>query len=250
MDYKIDELETIYAKKAKNDARLRRERKRMWETNIEDVDFQIAPDMAKIRNYGFTCISSLVGGFLLPLPGEAEEIIGFFKYGKPIRFVEIKSVLVILGVLLVFVYTIQVVETCLRSRPRIRGSVMYYKGLQYHFSEITKVTESRFHTIRVYVKGRKKSLFSSGDVLLLKGSESFLIWAEKCNIPVKRPKRIRHSREKVLSPRQKAKREAFDRAGQKGIYIALMTMAVFSVLCFFGAFAVAVYVFWLEVFGG
>ena len=79
------------------------------------------------------------------------------------------------------------------SSPRIRGSLLYYNKKVYHYSQITNIKISSMHVVRVFV-GKKKLFLITKDFA---NYQSFLVWAEKCNIKIEKEPPVEMDEEKI-----------------------------------------------------
>ncbi len=66
------------------------------------------------------------------------------------------------------------------SYPEVRGTVLYFEGIEYHYSEIIGINATVIHRTTVYLPDGKKIILS-GDY---DNYGKFMKWAERCRIPI------------------------------------------------------------------
>lgn len=146
------------------------------EKELFDVNFKLQFDKGMNNLIIYCFLFALV--LFLKIIGK--PLLKMIIYGEAFNLSSIHIVCLCL-VGLVFILLI-VAPLYIKNKPlpEINKSMMYYRKQSYHFSQISKITISRFSLTTVYLDEKKKFMISRDFI----NYDAFIQWAKKCNVPI------------------------------------------------------------------
>lgn len=167
--------------------RQKKEQREVDEKEVYDINFELEFNKASLILVGMLWIFLLpffikVLGYDMYLANKKGELFHLSSYG-------IGRIVMLALVLATAVFgTVFSLICAMKSMPRVKNTNMYYRGKEYHYSEITRlVIMNGMNITKVYLNGKYKFWISSDYI----NYRSFIEWAKKCRIPIEGDTAIR-----------------------------------------------------------
>ena len=139
-------------------------------------------EMAKLL-MNVAVISIIIGLFFVIKFGLAALIRSLFTDERSVYNTE----MIVLGSVFIIIGLINIIIFKLTPLKHVNGSHLYYKGKEYHYSDIKKIKISDMNIVRVFLTDGK-SFRITGDY---DNCTTFLVWAEKCGVTFEGSKELR-----------------------------------------------------------
>ncbi len=158
--------------------RIEAEKREAQEKDLSQFDFKIR--LSKIT-YWIIAAAMISGLFIL-----FRSVVSYFTYSSTTNQEStLDTGMIITAGLLILPTFIALLLIKFKPLPEVKGSYLYYKYKEYHYSEVRCIKISEINTARVYLDDGK-SFWLSRD---FENYDMFIGWAEKCEIPVDRKER-------------------------------------------------------------
>lgn len=156
------------------------EKRKAKEKAVSQFSFKLK--MSKL-SMNIALVSIILGLIFLIKSGLATLIRSVFTDEKSAYNTEIfviGSVFIIIGLINIIIYKFTPLK-------QVKGSYLYYKGKEYHYSDIKKIKISDMNIVSVFLTDGK-SFRITGDY---DNCTTFLVWSEKCGITFEGSKELR-----------------------------------------------------------
>lgn len=173
----INRMETL----SKNmSQRCQMEKRKMAGKYVHEMNFKVEYDKSAFSMLGILWII-FWGTFLGTFAQKLDQV---HKWGELFDLSSYSLVEIGLfgGILVIMmIVTIFTIACAIKPMPRILNTSMYYRGKQYHHSDITKlVVKNQNSMMKVYLNGKYRFWISQDYI----NYWSFIKWAENCKIPI------------------------------------------------------------------